>query len=84
MTLKIVAIFDQATESFGRPIFVPHVGQSIRSFMDELRKPDSELSLHPGDYSLFELGDFDERFGTFNGHTAPRRLASGSDFVSKP
>ncbi|QXP08624.1 MAG: nonstructural protein [Arizlama microvirus] len=79
MKLIAIAVLDLATETFGRPFFVAHAGQAMRSFMDEIKNKDSELGKHPGDYELFELGTFDDATGEF---TAPPlvRLLRGSDF----
>lgn len=52
----ICAVWDAAVESFGQPFFVRSRGEAIRSFQDEVQKPDSQLHLHPEDYDLYELG----------------------------
>lgn len=78
-----VSVYDRATETYGRPFVVPHVGSAIRSFMDEINRPDSELGKHPSDYELFEVASFDDATGTFSVPPAPSRLVRGSDFANK-
>lgn len=74
--LAVVSIRDRATDSFSNPIVVPHVQVSIRSFSDEIKRPDSELSRHPEDYDLYHLADFNPD----NGEFVP--LASGPTMIA--
>lgn len=83
MKLIAVSVFDLATETYGRPFFVPHVGAAIRSFMDEVNRDDSELGKHPSDYDLFEVGAFDDNTGTFTVPPQPSRLARGAELSQK-
>jgi len=81
MTLELVSIFDSATQSYGRPIFVPHVGQAVRSFTDEVRRQEGDLAMHQADFELFHLGAFDERYGTFKLFDVPESLRRGADIT---
>lgn len=58
MKLTIYSIFDKATEAYMRPWFAQSDGQAIRMFVDEARKPDTEINQHPEDYALFRIGTF--------------------------
>lgn len=80
MMLQAVAVFDKITEAFGRPFFVPNTGGAIRSFSDELKNSESELSRHPDDYDLYHLGSFDDSTGGLVGFVPPNLLVRGSDF----
>lgn len=64
--LMVCTVKDRALNAFGRPFYVPSVGVAERSFRDECRNPESEISKHPEDYELFLLGDYDEETATFN------------------
>lgn len=64
--LYVCTVKDRALDAFGRPFFVPSVGVAERSFMDELRNPESELAKHPEDYDLYLLGTYDDATGLFN------------------
>lgn len=83
MKLISVAVYDRATETYGRPFYVPHVGAAIRSFMDEANRADSEIGKHPNDYELFELASFDDATGKYTVPPTPTRLVRGSDFAQK-
>lgn len=81
--MKIVAVRDRALDSFGTPFFVYAVGQAIRSFDDEINRPDSPMGQHPEDYDLYELGEYFEQAGTIQAVSTPRMLAIGKD-VRRP
>lgn len=51
------------------PVFVPHLGQAIRSFGDECRRkePGNVLATHPEDFELWHIGEYDDITGTFAG-----------------
>lgn len=67
MKLVMCAVRDAATEMFGRPFFVQSRAVAVRSFRDEVRRGDAQNDLHnhPEDFTLFELGSFDDSTGVF-------------------
>lgn len=82
MKLKIVAVRDRAADCFGMPNFVASIGGAIRSFADEInRKADNNpLSMHPEDFDLYELGEYDDASGSFE-TIKPRQIAIGKDLI---
>ncbi|WNK12599.1 MAG: nonstructural protein [Microvirus sp.] len=79
MKLKIISLFDSAVESFGRPIFVRHPGEALRSLSDQVNASDNnDLARHPQDYSLHLIGEFDEETGELT-PCDPERLARAQD-----
>lgn len=82
MISKVFAIRDIKAEAFDKPFFLSTVGQAVRAFSDEVERSDSMLHKHPDDYTLFELGEYDDSFGTFVCLPAARQLISGSDVLS--
>lgn len=67
MKLLIFAVRDRATDMFGNPMFLMADGQAIRSFTDEINNGDvkNPLFMHPDDYDLYKLGEFDTSTGLF-------------------
>lgn len=78
--LNICSVFDKQAEAFGRPIFVPAKGLAIRSFIDEVNREDAQNSMymHPDDYILYYLGDFDDGDGSFKTDTGHTVLMTGT------
>jgi len=64
MRLKVISLYDSAVQSYGRPIFVRHPGEALRSLADQVNASDNnDLARHPEDYSLHLIGEFDEETG---------------------
>ena len=79
MVKKACSIYDAKAEAWLTPMFFQAVGQAYRSFEDVVNSEDSEFYKHPEDYTLFLIGDWDERSGQFTVHEAPVPLAKGVD-----
>lgn len=76
--LQIVSVRDRAADGYGRPIFVPALGQAIRSFQDELNRqaPDNEMNRHPDDFDLYHIGEYDDATGEIK-PMPPKQIAIG-------
>lgn len=79
MIFQVVAIRDQAASVYSRPFFVPTVGMAMRSFQDECNRQsdDNELWKHPEDFTLWQLGSFDDNTGRFSNLEVPEQIATG-------
>lgn len=78
MKIKIVAVRDIKVEAFGQPQFVASIAAALRSFGDQVNDvaSKSNLSLHPEDFELYELGEYDDATGLFvTGSPRPLALA---------
>lgn len=42
------------------PFFMPSKGLAIRAFSDTAQDSKSSIAAHPADYTLFELGEFND------------------------
>lgn len=81
MIQVIVSVKDTAAQAYGRPIFVPTVAVAVRSFRDEVNRPDpnNEMNRHPDDFEVYELGSFDDATGIIQMHDIPRLVARAKD-----
>lgn len=84
MNLHVFSVKDRASDAFGVPMFMAHVGLAIRSFTDEVNREDSanQLYQHSDDFDLYELGMFDTDSGEFDCFV-PRLLTRGKDVSLK-
>lgn len=60
---KIFSIFDSKAKVFGVPFFMPSVGMAIRAFGDLVNERGSLVNKHPEDFTLFEIGKYDDNLG---------------------
>lgn len=71
----VCAVWDEKVQSFLRPFFAPRLGAAIRMFSDEVENKESPMFAHPEDYSLFELGEWNDEDGMYKEVAAiPRKV----------
>lgn len=71
---KIFAVYDSKSEAYDRPWTSPSRGIALRSIMDVLKDPNHPFSKWPGDFTLFEIAEYDEHTGTIMPHAAKVNL----------
>lgn len=76
--LHIIAVKDNATESFQSVHAVKAPGQATRDFADAINDPQNkQLYQHPEDFELWSLGQLNEETGLIE--PKPQRLMRGQD-----
>lgn len=81
MLIKIFTVFDQKAEAYKEPFYQPQTGQGVRIFADCINKQDHPFNLHPEDYTLFEIGLYDEESGEIAPHSPLKSLGNGVEFI---
>lgn len=84
MLFTVFSIYDSAIKTWMPPIYARNNGEMIRNFSDACNASDSKLSKHPSDYSLFEIGTFDDDKCVFSLLKTPVRLCLALDFIKPP
>jgi len=81
MIKQVCAVRDRAADAFGQPMFVPNKGIAIRSFIDEINRAEqtNQLYMHPEDFDLYALGEYDDNTGEIKSLTRPLQIAIGKD-----
>lgn len=74
----VFAIRDKKADVYGRPFFAVSSAVGIRSFSDEVNndREDNQMHRHASDFSLYELGSYDDDTGLFVTHE-PKLLING-------
>lgn len=80
MKLKIFAVRDSKAETFGNPFFFKTHGEALRAWDEACNDAQSPFSKHPNDYTLFELGEFDQATGEVSSLVQPRSHGSAFEF----
>lgn len=75
MKLKVFAIHDAKAEAYLQPFFMANKGSAIRAITDIVTKPDHQFAKYPEDFTLFELGEYDDSNGQMLPHLTPIPLA---------
>lgn len=76
MIYKIYSCYDTKTASYMRPFFTQARGQAIRDFTEVANDPQSAICKYAGDFSLFELGEFDDSSAAWNLHNQPQLVCA--------
>lgn len=74
MLQRIFSIYDSKTMAYMQPFFSVSKGAAIRALTDLLQDETHPISKHPEDYTLFELGEFNDNDATFNMESTPVSL----------
>ena len=81
MKLLAFSVYDSKAEVYGTPIFFATKGLATRAFEDQCNKSDSPIAQHPGDFTLFHVGEFDVDTGKFETLATPASLGTGVEYV---
>lgn len=60
MISAMFAVFDQKAKAYMQPFFSQSAGTAARAFAVAVNDPTTMLSKHPEDFSLWEIGVFDD------------------------
>lgn len=63
MKMILMAVRDAKVSCFMRPWVARSEGEAIRAFADLVNEPGHDLNKHPEDYTLFQVGKFDDQTG---------------------
>ncbi len=81
MQFHIFSVFDEKAEAFLPPFFLPTVGMAVRSFSECVNDREHMFGKHPSDYTLFELGSFDDSSGCITADVK-RTVHNGVELLS--
>lgn len=81
MIVKIYSVYDSKLEAFMQPFFMQSKGLALRAFSDTALDSNTVIGKHPSDYTLFELGEFDDASAKFVMHSTPISLGVAIEFI---
>ena len=82
MSTKIVSsVYDSKAAAFLAPIFTVTSAVALRAFTQAANDSGHDFSRYAGDYTLFELGTFDEQNAKFDLHATPQSVALASTVI---
>jgi hypothetical protein len=81
MKLKIYSVYDSKVEAYLQPFFMQAKGAAIRAFSDTVQDSSNNFGKHPEDYTLFELGTWDDTNASYVPHSTPISIGVGIEFI---
>jgi hypothetical protein len=82
MLQKLFSIYDSKAESFSNPVYLNSTGLAVRTFSDSVQDPESPFHQHPADYTLFELGTYEDTNAKFDLLSTPKSLFVAIEFIT--
>ncbi len=82
MIQKLFSVFDSKAEAFLNPFYCPTSGLAIRSFEQAANEEGHQFHMHAGDYTLFELGEWNADSGQTTNHKAPINHGLAITFIN--
>ncbi len=80
-TCKVFSIFDSKADAFLQPFFSPTAATALRSFQQSAQDEATQFHRFAGDYTLFEIGEWDQAKGTWVAHEAKVNLGLALQFL---
>lgn len=81
MKMSVYTIYDVASGVYMRPFFAKADGEAMRSFADLAVDPQHPVGAHPSDYTLFNIGSYDDNTGQIQGGP-PLKLMTALEGIS--
>lgn len=78
--LLVYSVYDSKVQLFAQPFFMRTKGEALRGWIDVANDPKTNICKYPEDYSLFELGEYEEESGSFKNHQAPVNMGMAAQY----
>lgn len=80
MKLKMFSVYDSKTQAYLPPIYLQSAGAAIRALETAANDPSHEFSKYASDFTMFEIGSFDDESGTVSMLNAKISLGTALEF----
>lgn len=84
MKQLIFCVYDSKVQMYMNPFFFLAKGQAIRAWEETVNDPKTQFCRYPADFTLFEIGEWDEATGTIKMHEAKINMGTALDYKTKP
>lgn len=81
--MKTYVVYDSAAEAYGVPFFIRSKGEAVRGFAQAVKDPQTQINKHPADYTLFEIGEYDEISGEIKPYNAKINLGCAIEYAQQ-
>lgn len=78
---KIFAIYDSKAGAYLPPWTSTNAATAARRFEASLESKESDFARFPADYTLFQIGSWDEEFGVMEMDQAPTNLGTALSYI---
>lgn len=79
--MYVFSVFDSKADAYLLPFFSRNRGVALRQFMTAVQDEKTDFHRYAGDYTLFEIGTWDDESGTLAEHKAKVNLGVAIQFL---
>lgn len=83
MIHKIYSIHDSKADAYLPPFFLHADGMATRSFQDCITDPEHAFGKHPQDYTLFNIGTFNDKTSELEYFSPIKNLGNGVEYITE-
>lgn len=80
MIMKVFALRDSKAKCFGPPFYMQERAMAIRALSDLVKDGTQMAARHPEDFTLYQLGEYDDFTGVFTNQNPHDLISMASDF----
>lgn len=81
--LKIFCIYDKKASSHMQPFYFHNKAEALRALADNLQDKNSLIAKHPADFSIWQIGEFNEQTGVITAFAKAEFLEECTNCVQK-
>lgn len=81
MILKIFTVYDSKVEAYAQPFLMQSKGAALRAFSDTANDKSTQYNKHPGDFTLFEIGEYDDSNAKLKNYEVKVNLGQANEFI---
>lgn len=80
MKTKMFTVYDSKAQAYMMPFFMNSRGEALRAWQDLCNDEKTQFGKHPEDFTLFEIGEYDQETGKITQTTAFISLGTALEF----
>jgi hypothetical protein len=82
MIKRIFSVYDEKADIYSQPFFCVNCAVATRSYATASNDPSTEFSRFPTDFTLYEIGEFNDTTGEITCHLKFVNLGKASSFIN--
>lgn len=79
--IKVFTVHDSKASAYLPPFYMRNSGEAIRAFETTAKDPSTQFNKYPKDFTLFEIGSWDEENGQITMLQHPKLLINAAEFI---
>ncbi|QXP44345.1 MAG: nonstructural protein [Arizlama microvirus] len=83
MKLLMFTVYDCKVERYLQPFFMQTKGQALRAWTDSVNDSNTNFHKHPEDFTLFEIGSYDDETGKVENHLTPISSGTAMEYINR-